>query len=53
MSGHPVHEHPAAGLKEVHSGTYRVIYRELRDQIVVVTVIHMKQRLGRKQLGGA
>ena len=53
MSGHPVHEHPAAGLKEVHSGSYRVIYRELRDQIVVVTVIHMKQRLGRKRLGGA
>ena len=53
MGGHSVHEHPAAGLKEVHSGSYRVIYRELQDQFVVVSVIHMKQRLGRKRLGGA
>jgi plasmid stabilization system protein ParE len=53
MSGHPVHEHPAADLREVHSGSYRIIYREAADQIIVVTVVHMKMRLPRRRLGGA
>lgn len=53
MSGHPVHEDPAAGLREAHSGSYRIIYRQDRDQFVVVTVVHMKQRMPRKRLGGA
>jgi len=53
MSGHPVHEHPAAGLREVHSGSYRIIYRQAEDQLAVLTVVHMKQRLPRKRLGGA
>lgn len=53
MSGHHVHEHPAAGLREVHSGSYRIIYHQTDSQFVVVTVVHMKQRLSRKRLGGA
>lgn len=53
ISGHPVHEHPAADVREVHSGSYRIIYRQDVDQLVVVTVVHMKQRLPRKRLGGA
>ena len=53
MSGHQVHEHPAAGLREVHSGSYRIIYRRSDTEFVVVTVDHMKQRLSRKRLPGA
>jgi toxin ParE1/3/4 len=53
MTGHPVHEHPAAGLREVHSGAYRIIYHPTGDKLVVVTVVHMKQRLPRKRAGGA
>lgn len=44
---------PAADLREVHSGSYRIIYREAADQIIVVTVVHMKMRLPRRRLGGA
>lgn len=53
MVGHPVHEHPAAGLREVHSGSYRIIYRRADNLLVVVTVLHMRQRLPRKRLSGA
>lgn len=53
LRGHPVHEHPASGLREVHSGSYRIIYREADEQLTVVTVVHMKQRLPRRRLGGA
>lgn len=53
MSGHPVHEHPAAGLREVHSGSYRIIYHKADNQLIVLTVVHMKQLLPRKRLGGA
>lgn len=53
MSGHPVHERADAGLREVHSGSYRIIYRETPGDLVVVTVVHMKQRLPRRRLRGA
>jgi len=53
MGGHPVHEIPAAELREVHTGSYRIIYRTSDDLLFVVTVVHMKQRLSRKRLGTA
>ncbi len=53
MSGHHVHEHPAEGLREVHSGSYRIVYHRSDTEFVVVTVVHMKQRLSRKRLHGA
>jgi plasmid stabilization system protein ParE len=52
MAGHPVHEHPAAELREVHSGSYRIIYRRAENLLVVVTVLHMRQHLPRKRLRG-
>lgn len=53
MKGHPVHEHPETALREVHCGNYRIIHRIDKDQLGVVTIIHMKQRLRRGRLGGA
>ncbi len=53
MSGHPVHEYPKSGLREVHSASYRIIYQVSEDRFTVVTVVHMKQRLARRRLGGA
>ncbi len=43
--GHPVHEKPMAGLREVHEGSYRIIYRYNKAELAVVTVVHMKQLL--------
>lgn len=48
--GHPVHEFSESGLREVHEGSYRIIYLIQRDELQVVTDVHMKQRLTRKRL---
>ncbi len=48
--GHPVHEALESGLREVHEGFYRIIYRTQNDEMQVVTIVHMKQRLARKRL---
>lgn len=48
--GHPVHEAMDAGLREVHEGSYRIIYRTHDHDLQVVTIVHMKQRLTRKRL---
>lgn len=48
--GHPVHEFIESGLREVHEGTYRIIYRSHDEELQVVTIIHMKQRLPRRRL---
>jgi plasmid stabilization system protein ParE len=48
--GHPVHELPDAGLREVHEGNHRIIYRVLEDELQIVTLIHMKQRLPPQRL---
>jgi addiction module RelE/StbE family toxin len=48
--GHPVHEFIDAGLREVHEGTYRIIYRVHEKELQVVTIVHMKQRVTRKRL---
>lgn len=48
--GHPVHEFIESGLREVHEGTYRIIYRVQNEELQVVTIIHMKQLLQRRRL---
>lgn len=48
--GHPVHEFIEAGLREVHEGFYRIIYRIHDVELQVVTIVHMKQRVTRKRL---
>jgi toxin ParE1/3/4 len=48
--GHPVHEHPEPGLREIHAVSYRIIYKYDDDSVSVVTVVHMKQILPRKRL---
>lgn len=48
--GHPVHELIEGGLREVHEGSYRIIYRVFGDEFQVVTIIHMKQRVTRRRL---
>ena len=48
--GHPVHEFMESGLREVHEGTYRIIYRIRAEELQVVTVVHMKQRINRRRL---
>lgn len=53
INGHPVHEVPDSDLREIHAGSYRIIYLNTEDQFTVVTVVHMKQRLSRKRLSGA
>jgi mRNA-degrading endonuclease RelE of RelBE toxin-antitoxin system len=48
--GHPVHEFIESGLREVHEGTYRIIY-DIHDEVFqVVTIVHMKQRITRRRL---
>lgn len=49
-TGHPVHEFIESGLREVHEGSYRIIYGVSDDEFQVVTLIHMKQRLPRRRL---
>jgi len=48
--GHPVHEHPKSGLREVHQGSYRIIFAFDEESLSVVTIVHMKQRLARTRL---
>lgn len=48
--GHPVHEHPDAGLRETHEGNYRIIYSFDEASLHVVTIVHMKQMLKRGRL---
>lgn len=48
--GHPVHEAIESGLREVHEGSYRIVYRLDGHDLQVVTIVHMKQRLTRKRL---
>ena len=51
-SGHPVHEHPSSGLRETHQNSYRIIYSYDDESLSVVTLVHMKQLLGRRRLAG-
>jgi mRNA-degrading endonuclease RelE of RelBE toxin-antitoxin system len=48
--GHPVHEFIDSGLREVHEGTYRIIYGMADEEFQVVTIVHMKQRITRRRL---
>jgi len=48
--GHPVHEFIESGLREVHEGSYRIIYGVSGDEFQVVTIVHMKQRITRRRL---
>jgi len=48
--GHPVHEFIESGLREVHEGSYRIIYGVCGDEFRVVTIVHMKQRVTRRRL---
>jgi len=48
--GHPVHEYIESGLREVHEGSYRIIYGVFGDEFQVVTIVHMKQRVTRRRL---
>lgn len=48
--GHPVHEFIESGLREVHEGSYRVIYAVADEEFQVVTIVHMKQRIGHRRL---
>ena len=48
--GHPVHEFIESGLREVHEGTYRIIYGVCSDEFQVATIVHMKQRIPRRRL---
>jgi len=48
--GHPVHEFLESSLREVHEGGYRIIYRIQDEELQVVTIVHMKQRITRRRL---
>jgi toxin ParE1/3/4 len=48
--GHPVHEFIESGLREVHEGSYRIIYGVCADELQVVTIVHMRQRVTRRRL---
>lgn len=48
--GHPVHEFTQSSLREVHEGNYRIIYDHQKDELQVVTIVHMKQRVNRRRL---
>ena len=48
--GHPVHEFCESGLREVHEGSYRIIYAIRDEEFQVVTIVHMKQRITRRRL---
>lgn len=49
-TGHPRHELKDSSLREVHEGGYRIIYDIQEDELQVVTILHMKQRLTRRRL---
>lgn len=48
--GHPVHEFIESELREVHEGSCCLIYRIHDDELQVVPIVHMKQRVKRKRL---
>lgn len=48
--GHSVHEYPEEPLREVHESPYRIIYRYAEEELQVITIVHFKQRLGRRRL---
>ena len=48
--GHPVHEFIESGLREIHQGDYRIIYGIGNQELQVVTIVHMKQRITRRRL---
>ena len=48
--GHPVHEFTDSELREVHEGSYRIIYRVHDEEFQVITIVHMKQHITRKRL---
>ena len=48
--GHPVHEFVESGLREVHEGAYRIIYRVKNEELQIVTIVHMQQLLQRDRL---
>lgn len=48
--GHPVHEHPRPGLREIHAASHRIIYQYDETTLSVVTIVHMKQKLPRRRL---
>jgi plasmid stabilization system protein ParE len=48
--GHAVHEAIGSGLREVHEGFHRIIFCTHGDELQVVTIVHMKQRLTKKRL---
>jgi addiction module RelE/StbE family toxin len=48
--GHPVHEFIESGLREVHEGSYRIIYGVTHEEFQVITIVHMKQRITRRRL---
>lgn len=52
IKGHPVHEAPSSDLRETHSGNYRIIYRDDDEVLLIVTVVHMKQRMPIRRLRG-
>jgi plasmid stabilization system protein ParE len=49
--GHRVHEYPELPLREIHEGSYRIIYRKTSRSLEVVAIIHFKQHLSRRRLG--
>lgn len=48
--GHRVHELTESDLREVHEGGYRIIYEHDAENLQVVTIIHMKQKVTRRRL---
>ena len=51
-TGHPVHEFPSANLREIHEGSYRIIYTFNESNFCVVTIVHMKQMLRPSRVRG-
>jgi toxin ParE1/3/4 len=50
-SGHLVHEYPDAELKEVHEEPYRIIYRPLKTEVEIVTIVHFRKPLNKTKSG--
>lgn len=48
--GHRVHEYPEMDLREVHEGSYRIIYTFTSRQLDVITVVHFREQLKRGRL---
>ena len=51
-AGHPVHEFPAANLREAHEGSHRIIYSFDDSTLSIVTIVHMKQLLDPQRVRG-